>query len=42
MQLIAGRTLAQMIRDGLPVDYARFAAWGADVSEGNHRRASST
>ncbi len=34
MELLAGRTLSQLAREGLPIDYRRFAGWGADVAEG--------
>lgn len=34
MQFVEGQTLASLIKDGVPVHYARFAAWGADIAEG--------
>lgn len=34
MEFIEGKTLGQMIDEGLSVDYLRFAKWGADVAEG--------
>lgn len=34
MQFVEGETLAALIKGGVPVDYARFASWGADVAEG--------
>lgn len=34
MALIEGKTLAAHIREGVMPDYARFAAWGADIAEG--------
>lgn len=34
MQFVEGQTLASLIKGGVPVDYARFAGWGADIAEG--------
>lgn len=34
MQFVEGDTLASLIKGGVSVDYARFAAWGADIAEG--------
>lgn len=34
MQFVEGMTLADRMRGGLPVDYARFARWGAEVADG--------
>jgi serine/threonine protein kinase len=34
MEYIQGKTLGQLIKEGLAVDYQRIAKWAADVSEG--------
>ncbi|MCC7384383.1 MAG: serine/threonine protein kinase [Deltaproteobacteria bacterium] len=34
MELIKGRPLSHLIWEGVGVDYARFARWGADIAEG--------
>ena len=34
MAVVEGATLSQMMKAGLPLDYARFARWGADVAAG--------
>ncbi len=34
MELLEGRTIAQLLRDELEVDYARFATWGAQIASG--------
>jgi eukaryotic-like serine/threonine-protein kinase len=34
MALVEGTTLAEMMRKAVPVDYLRFARWGADIAEG--------
>jgi serine/threonine-protein kinase len=34
MALVEGTTLSEMMRQGVRVDYQRFARWGADVAEG--------
>ena len=34
MELIDGKTISALIREGLLLDYARIARWGADIAEG--------
>lgn len=34
MQYVEGRTLSQMMSEGVPTDYDRFCRWGADIAEG--------
>ncbi len=34
MEFIDGTTLAELMKQGLPVDYARLASWGADIASG--------
>ena len=34
MEFIEGQTLGSLINQSLPVDYLRFAKWGADICEG--------
>jgi serine/threonine protein kinase len=34
MSLVHGTTLSDLMRGGVPVDYKRFARWGADIADG--------
>ena len=36
MEYVDGQTLASMFREGIHVDYHRFACWGAAIAEGLH------
>jgi serine/threonine protein kinase len=36
MELVEGRSLASILREGVAIDYLRFARWGAEIARGLH------